>query len=303
VNWAASYLTALGGLVAELWLYLLLGFLMAGIIAEFVPKRTLLRYCGTNNLATYGRAMAAGLVVSLCSCGAIPIAATMRAKGATRAAALTFLAAAPWAGFLQLLIFYRFLGFARTAIVFVGAMLVAFLTGWLLGKLEDAGWLDGTSRSAIPLAVADEEAEHHAERMSQRWVCVFREAGEAFRELWKYLAFGLLVAAALRAFVPSEWVNRYLGAGSAINPVLLAVPVAAVVELCSEGFSVLAGQLYQLGASLAVVFVVVLVGVTTDFTELSMIWGKFGKRCALGYLGIATALTIALGFLIQLVFP
>jgi len=31
-----------------------------------------------------------------------------------------------------------------------------------------------------------------------------------------------------------------------------------------------------------VIFVMMMVGVTTDFTELSVIWGKFGKRSAFG---------------------
>ena len=128
------------------------------------------------------------------------------------------------------------------------------------------------------------------------------EAKEAFLELWKYLGFGLLLAGALKAFVPTEWIVRYLGPEAPFNPVFAAVPLAAAVELCSEGFSIFAGQLHQMGATLAVVFVVVLVGVATDFTELSVIWGKFGKRSAALYLITATALTLIFGMLIQQIF-
>ena len=71
------------------------------------------------------------------------------------------------------------------------------------------------------------------------------------------------------------------------------------MELCSEGFSIFAGQLHQMGATLPVVFVVVLVGVTTDFTELTVVFGKFGKRCAVGYVVTATTLTLGLALILQ----
>jgi len=111
-----------------------------------------------------------------------------------------------------------------------------------------------------------------------------------------------LIAAALKAFVPSELVTSYLGNGNRFLPVLIAVPISAIMELASEGFAVLAGQLYQLGASLGVVFVITMVGVTTDFTELSMIWGKFGKRCAIAYLLTATTIAILFAWMINAVF-
>ncbi len=90
-----------------------------------------------------------------------------------------------------------------------------------------------------------------------------------------------------------------MGEDAPFNPVLTAIPIAAVVELCSEGFSIFAGQLYEMGATLPVVFIVVLVGVTTDFTELSVILGKFGKRCAIAYLITATVFAVVFALLIQ----
>ena len=139
---STRYLEALWNLLSELWIYFVIGFLIAGFVAEFVPSKILLQYFGRNNLKTFLRSMLAGLVASLCSCGAIPIAVTLRKGGATKAAALTFMLAAPWAGFMQLVIFYKFLGMSGTAVVFAGALSVAFICGIVLGYLEDQGWLE-----------------------------------------------------------------------------------------------------------------------------------------------------------------
>ena len=303
-NFVNLYFRALLDLAAELWLYFAIGFLIAGIVAEFVPKKMLMRYFGTNSVGTLLRATLSGTVTSLCSCGAIPIAVTMRKGGASRAAALTFMLAAPWAGFIQLAIFYRFLGFTRTAVVFVGALTVAFLTGIVLGHLEDIGWFDGSSRLETDSEAAcgepfSPEDLQTSSSLSLRIIRAFKEAWEAFLELWKYLAFGLLLAAILKAFIPTTLVAGYLGGNAPFNPVFTALPIAAAVELCSEGFSIFAGQLHEMGATLAVVFVVVLVGVSTDFTELSVILGKFGKRFVVAYLITATVLALAFALMIQ----
>jgi len=42
-----------------------------------------------------------------------------------------------------------------------------------------------------------------------------------------------------------------------------------------------------------------MVGVTTDITELSMIWGRFGKRCAIAYLLTATIVAILFAWMIN----
>jgi hypothetical protein len=290
-------------LLAELWVYFLIGFLIAGVIAEFVPKKTLTRYFGKNSIGTLLRATVSGTVTTLCSCGAIPIAVTMRKGGASRAAALTFMLAAPWAGFIQLAIFYKFLGFIKTAVVFVGALLVAFLTGMVLGYLEDHRWFDEPDGSKTYPETASQKPSpedfQSSPSLAFRFSGALKEAWEAFLELWKYLTVGLLLAAILKAFIPTQWVSGYLGEDAPFNPVLMAIPIAAVVELCSEGFSIFAGQLHEMGATLPVVFIVVLVGVTTDFTELSVILGKFGKRCAIAYLITATVLAVVFALLIQ----
>ena len=316
------YFKALLSLVSDLWLFFLIGFVTAGAVSVFVPKETLLRLFGKNNLATLGRATVAGMLTSICSCGAIPLSVTLRKKGATQAAALTFLLAAPWAGFIQLFIFYRFLGLPQTLLIFIGSLTVAFATGIALSYMEKRGWLsspppaNNPHSNPVPLtesiipnsalriadgAVCDIPHSEFYQKVWQKIVKVGKESWEAFRELWKFLTFGLLLAALLSAFIPEDWVTRYLGSDASFDPLLTAVPLAVAIELCSEGFSIFAGQLARMGAILPVIFVVVLVGVTTDFTEISVIWGKFGRKTALLYLATATLLTLLVGHLLWLI--
>lgn len=297
-----KFVLSLWDLLLDTGPWLVLGFLVAGLVQEFIPARMLLKYFGENNWKALARASLAGLAVSVCSCGAIPLSVTLRQKGAATATTLTFLLASPWAGFIQLFIMNGFLGPKNTGIIFVSAILSAFITGLLLSRLENKKKLDPR---LSPQLIIDQELKlqlEHPGHFSKRLAKALYYSWDSFREMAKYLGIGLGLAAVISAFVPAEIVARYLGKGAGFDPILTAVPLAAVVELCSEGFSIFAGKLFDLGASLGVTFVVMMVGVTTDFTELSVIWGKFGKKSALWYLVTASIVSFVMAHLIDWLF-
>lgn len=296
-----KYLSSLAYLIEDLWIFFFVGFLVAGIVHEFVPSRVLLRYFGSNNWQSVARASFAGLVVSVCSCGAIPLAATLRQRGASTAIALTFLLATPWAGFTHLVILSGFIGIQATALVLVSAITVSFLTGIVLSQLENINWIDAKlSTDTTPIEEIKSQTEN-SKSFPERALRSLRYAADSFTDIGKYLAIGLLLAAALHAFVPTSYVSGILGNESSFDPILLAIPLSAVVELCSEGFSVFGGQLYSMGATLGVVFVMLMVGVTTDFTELSVLWGKFGKKSTIAYVVVSTFIAFVAAHIVDII--
>jgi uncharacterized membrane protein YraQ (UPF0718 family) len=280
---------------------LALGFVVAGLVQEFVPARILLKYFGKNDWKSLARASLAGLAVSVCSCGAIPLCVTLHRNGAATATALTFLLASPWAGLVQLFILNGFVGPANTGIIFVSALLVAFLSGLILAGLENRGKLDQRADSNLHLNNTLTPAEHPNTLVRRLSRAAFY-SWDSFREMAKYLGIGLILAAIVAAFVPLRIITGYLGDAASFDPIVTAVPLAAAVELCSEGFSIFAGKLYDLGATLGVTFVIMMVGVSTDFTELSVIWGKIGRKSALWYVFIASFLSIVVAHFIDWVF-
>lgn len=286
-------------LLKDTGLWLVLGFLVAGMVQEFIPARMLLKYFGQNDWKSLARASLAGLAVSVCSCGAIPLSVTLRQKGAATATALTFLLATPWAGLVQLFILNGLVGPKNTAIIFVSAILVAFVTGLILSRLENKGKLDPRISPQLILNSGLKLQLEHPPGFLRRLAKALYYSWDSFKEMARFLGIGFILAAIISAFVPVEIITRYLGKGASFDPILTAVPLAAAVELCSEGFSIFAGQLFHLGASLGVTFVVMMVGVTTDFTELSVIWGKFGRKSAMWYLLTATVVSFLIAHLVD----
>lgn len=300
-----QYLAALATLVGDLWAWFLVGFLAAGIVAEFVPRSFIERHFGNNDFSSVAKAALSGLVASTCSCGAIPMAVSLREKGASTAVALTFLLATPWSGVPQFLVLSNFLGVANTALLMVCAVTAAFLSGLVLSRLEKHRVIDAPNAStghagdACELDGCNDCATNHESAPKNRLVGVLRHSWDNFRDLGKYLIIGLALAAAVAAFVPTATVQRFLGSTETPWSILIAVPISAVIELCSEGFSVFAGQLYTMGASLGVVFVMLMVGVTTDITEITVVWGKFGKRSAVAYVLVSTVIAVGVAYAIN----
>ena len=75
--------------------YLLFGFLVAGILSVFVKQQTVERHLGKPGLASIIKAAILGVPLPLCSCGVIPVTASLRKHGASRGATISFLISTP----------------------------------------------------------------------------------------------------------------------------------------------------------------------------------------------------------------
>src|SRR5215475_1530147 len=78
--------------------FLLLGFLLAGILAVLVPRALIRRLVGTGKVKSVFWASVLGLPLPLCSCGVLPMALGLRRQGATPGATVAFMVATPETG-------------------------------------------------------------------------------------------------------------------------------------------------------------------------------------------------------------
>src|SRR3989344_4875152 len=221
-NYFILYFNSLYELFIELFPFFLLGLIISALIQEFISTKRLLQYFGGNDAGSLLRATTAGLFVSVCSCGAIPIAATLRERGASTASALTFLLAAPWGGLLHAIIISKFVGVKNAIILVIFSLLIAFTVGLILARLEnkkiiETGIPKKHKKNEKVLCVECVDAEklrliHEKEKIGNRIIyCTPKNMWQIFKDVGKYIVIGLLIAAALKAFVPSELVTKYLG--------------------------------------------------------------------------------------------
>ncbi|HSG31281.1 MAG TPA: permease, partial [Thermodesulfobacteriota bacterium] len=89
------------------------------------------------------------------------------------------------------------------------------------------------------------------------------------RMVVRWILFGVLLASAIRAFVPTEHFVHYFG------PTLLGLGLtlvaATIIEVCSEGSTPIAADLLTRAGSPGNSFAFLMAGVATDYTELAVI--------------------------------
>ena len=117
--------------LGEMSPYLLFGFLMAGILSVCISPEFIERHLGGRGFGPVLKAALFGVPLPLCSCGVIPVAASFRRHGASRAATTSFLLSTPQTGVDSIAVTYALLGAAFA----VYRPIVALATGLLGGLL------------------------------------------------------------------------------------------------------------------------------------------------------------------------
>ncbi|NCQ35246.1 permease, partial [bacterium] len=110
-------LEILQDIVTQTWLitaqmapYLLLGFLMAGLLSVFISPAWLERHLGGRGPGPVIKAALLGIPLPLCSCGVLPVGASLRQHGAGRSATTAFLLSTPQTGVDSILVTWTMLG-------------------------------------------------------------------------------------------------------------------------------------------------------------------------------------------------
>jgi len=96
--------------------------------------------------------------------------------------------------------------------------------------------------------------------------------------MW-WILIGMTFAALADAFIPSHIFITYMG--PTLTGLLITLFLATIIEVCSEGSSPLAFEIYNKTGALGNSFTFLMAGVATDYTEIGLIWHNIGKKAAL----------------------
>jgi len=279
--------------LAIVWWAVLLGLVLGGIINYFVPDGFIVHYLGQHRKLTLLYAVIAGFLMSACSHGILAIAIQLYKKGASVPAVITFLLASPWANLPITILLFGFFGWQAIYIV-VGAMMIALLTGLAFMGLNRLGWIEGSSPLADAGSLSWDRVKNFDAADAARGVA--RGAMSLANMVLWWILIGVLAAALIGAYVPAHWFMQYLGPDT--SGMFLTLLFATVLEVCSEGTSPIAFEIFNKTGSLGNAFIFLMAGVATDYTEIGLLWSNIGKRTAI-WLPIITVPQILLfGFVL-----
>lgn len=262
--------------IGQIWWAVLLGLGLGGLIEYFVPEGFIFRFLGQQRLRSVFYAVIGGFIMSACSHGILAIAMQLYKKGASAPAVVTFLMASPWANLPMTVLLFGFFGW-NALLFIVGAMVIAVVTGFVYMGLARLQWIE-------PQQIVPEQAtpdwsrlRHFQPRAALRGVSL-GTVSLANMVLW-WILIGVTLAALLRAYLPDQLFMEYFGPDLA--GLALTLVFATLIEVCSEGTSPLAFEIFNQVGALGNPFVFLMAGVATDYTEIGLIWSNIGKRAAL----------------------
>jgi len=305
--------------------WLILGLLIAGFMKWLVPMEMLQRHMGNNRLASIVKAALIGAPLPLCSCGVIPAAIGLRRAGASKASTVSFLIATPETGVDSISVSYALLGPFFAIIRPISAIFTAIYAGvivkiFALDKHTDLNaktnpsnnscsakeqTIDSCCDAPIKTAKTDNKTESCCSSeaalqkpaklsLASRLInSLAFSAGKLLSDITKWLLIGLLLAAAIKTWVATEFLLQW---GDGFVAMLAMALIGIPMYICATASTPLAAGFLAAGLSPGAILVFMLAGPATNIATMGMIKQEMGSRVLLGYLFSLFTASISIGY-------
>ena len=259
--------------------FLVLGVVVSGLIAAFVPASFFTRVMPGRPALAVPMAGICGVALPGCECGSVPIANRLMDRGVRPSAALAFLLSAPAINPVVLV---------ATAVAFpaeprmvwarlVAGLATAVLVGWIWEKVGRPEWMRPRVRGGPAEA--------------RGWRVFLDTLRADFTQAAGFLVIGAAAAATLQTVVPREFM-RHVG-GSVVLSIVTMALLAFVLALCSESDAFVAASFSTIPVVGKLVFLTV--GPAVDVKLVAMQSGTFGRRFVVRFAPLTLVVAVLAG--------
>ena len=261
-------------ILKEIWLvtvamapYLLLGFLIAGVLSVLISQDYVRRHLGGPGWVQSLKAALMGVPLPICSCGVIPLAASLRKHGASRGATASFLASTPQTGIDSLMITYALLGWVYA----VFRAVVAFISGLVCGMAVSA--VSPEEEEAPPECTEEccqPKNSHIIKRMlSYGFIALPRNISRA-------MVIGIVISGIISGLIPESFFADRMG--DSVGAMFLMLLIGIPLYVCSSGSVPIALAFIKAGISPGAVLIFLITGPATNAATLTTLWSIIGKK-------------------------
>ena len=329
-------------LVCEMAPYLLLGFLLAGLMHEFVPKSLSRRYLSGRSMKSVLWAALFGVPLPLCSCGVIPTAMGLRREGAGKGATIAFLIATPQTGVDSIVATYSLMGLPFALIRPLVAMVTAVMGGWLVNATDNeilavrspqkheeehhgccCGEHHEEEHSHDCCCGKHHEEEHHDcccgkhhEEKHSHGCCCGEHKRNIWHRLWDAMTYAfvemmgdigkwLLVGLAVAGIITALVPDTWFAVfqGNSLLSILFVLLLSIPMYLCATGSIPIAVALMLKGLTPGAALVLLMAGPASNAASIVVIRKELGWRTLLVYLSSLVLGAVVFGLAIDLLLP
>ncbi|MCA9231603.1 MAG: permease [Planctomycetales bacterium] len=282
----AELLGAMWNVLLELAPWLLLGAGVAGILHVLLPGDFLQRqFSGRLGVV---KAVALGVPLPLCSCGVIPVGLSLKKGGGTHGATVAFLISTPQTGVDSIFVSASMLGWPFALFKLCSAAATGIIGGWL----TDTGKYRGTTAAIVPPLPAAP--------VKNRPKAIYEHAIEMLQSIWRWVAVGIVVSAAITIFVPADAFAALEPLGG-IAAMLITLLISLPLYVCATASVPIAAALVASGLPTGAALVFLMAGPATNVATLGAVYHTLGKRSLSIYLATVIVGSVACGWLFDFV--
>jgi uncharacterized membrane protein YraQ (UPF0718 family) len=294
--------------INRIWWAILLGLFFGGIIDHSIPREYISHILAGSEKKTIFYSVILGFFMSACSHGILALSIELHKKGASNPAVIAFLLASPWANFPLTVLLIGFFGLKALYII-VCALVVAVITGFIYQFLESRHLIE-SNKYVKELEKGFSIIKDLRQRLKSYRVTPAQLAQDikgifsgsislANMVLW-WILIGIGLASLAAAYIPPNIFQNYMG--PTFLGLFITLIIATILEVCSEGTAPLAFEIYRQTAAFGNVFVFLMAGVVTDYTEIGLLWVNVGRKVAIWLPIITVPQVIILGILANMIF-
>ena len=270
------------GLLNELSLFLLVGFLLAGVLNFFVTDQFIKDNLSGRGIINIIKATLIGIPIPLCSCGVIPVAMSLYKKGASKSSITSFLISTPQTGVDSLMVTYAMLG----PIFMIVRPITSLITGIFGGVL---------------VKLADNEPPEESS------IC--KHEKKTFRDIFNYgfntlpqdiakpLLMGIFIASLISIYFPQNILTSFTK-----NPfeLLLVLTIAISTYVCATASIPIVLALINSGLSVGAGLVFLMAGPVTNMATIGTVYKVLGKKVVSIYVSSVIIMSLIFGYVLNI---
>jgi uncharacterized protein len=289
-----------------IWWAVALGLFLGGVIDYYVPREYISKVLARKSPVTIINAVFLGFLMSACSHGILALSIQLHKKGASNPAVVSFLLASPWANFAVTMMLLSLFG-SKGLFIILAAIIIALNTGFIFMYLERKGLIE-KNQNIVEISenysilkdfrLRAKAYTFNLVSLRNDFKGVIAGAIALSQMVLWWIILGVLIASLAGAFIPLHFFHQFMG--PTFLGLIVTLILATVIEVCSEGSSPLAFEIYRQTGALGNSFVFLMAGVVTDYTEIGLLWSNVGRRVALWMPLVTVPQVVALGYLFNL---